>query len=510
MEKKAWYEYNDKERTQIYGKFTIKEFWDWWSDNEPHWMEIRINDFNIIKETANKFNLPYSVSGVYVRTHYLLKAVIGYIRNKATCWFGINPRKYNFNKFCKKTLGGKDEFISEIGFIFIDIDRLRKTGRPATQEELKNADKLANLILLALQHEDKKSGKLNWAKSYCKLCSGNGVQLLIKLDVFLKMPDLIFNSGTKLYEINPLFEQEKNIIKYGFGVQLKKYAKTFKKELGVVVDDSVFNIGRIGALPFTKNYKYGGFTWRGILELENGENSGLSSYIDSIYEEDTTKQRINIFVQTKGLQNKERISSIKKLEEHPLTQLLLSKSLIKGEGSVNNKLWLMLKCLIRDNKSNIDITNKKFLNLVKKLEKNYGNILTLNFPSETFKYSPHPVNAYCRDNLIPPITKMWPNRTLFKERMGDYKFDKAYMPMAQMSVIKYDVTHPLEACEKFKKKCLSDLDIYSNEVKIARFTAGLIEQFGEKVAKYYDKYVYVRLFNYDNVLQRGGDKKGYY
>ena len=41
-----WYEMNESERIKkIYSKFTIKKFWDWWSDNQYRVMEIRIKDY---------------------------------------------------------------------------------------------------------------------------------------------------------------------------------------------------------------------------------------------------------------------------------------------------------------------------------------------------------------------------------------------------------------------------------------------------------------------------------
>jgi hypothetical protein len=77
MTNKKWYELDEKERIKLFAKYTIKDFWEWWTNNEPRVMEIRITDYILVKEVAKKFNLPYSASGVYVFNELLLKAVIG-------------------------------------------------------------------------------------------------------------------------------------------------------------------------------------------------------------------------------------------------------------------------------------------------------------------------------------------------------------------------------------------------------------------------------------------------
>ena len=116
MKEKKWYEYDENERVKnVYGKTTLQ-------DNQSKVMEIRIKDFLLAKQIANKLNLPYSASGVYVDNVEQLKYVLKLAREKVTMWFGINPKKKNINKWGKKSYGGKDINVNEIGFIFIDID----------------------------------------------------------------------------------------------------------------------------------------------------------------------------------------------------------------------------------------------------------------------------------------------------------------------------------------------------------------------------------------------------
>jgi len=199
MEEK-WYDMSEEERIKnVYSKYTIKDFWNWWSGGESKVMEVRIMDFTLVKEISLKYNLPYSASGVFVNNEITLKNVIGSVRDKATVWFGIQPRRKNWNKWGKKGFGGSDIFVDEIGFIFIDIDRITKTTT-ATNQELKKADELANLLLERFKLE-------GWNKSYMKICSGNGLQLVIKLDFPIKLIPIEFDSKTKIYSINDEYEK---------------------------------------------------------------------------------------------------------------------------------------------------------------------------------------------------------------------------------------------------------------------------------------------------------------
>ncbi len=179
---KFWYECSEAEKvSNYYSKYSISTFWDWWSNKESKVMEVRIQDYELIKIVANKFNLQWSSSGVYVQNANDLKQVIGFVRDKATVWFGIQPRKKNWNKWGSKGYnsgprgGSSDVNIDELAFVMIDIDRRIKKGC-ATSNDLKQANKLADEILERL-------GKENWNKGYVKIVSGHGLQLIIKNSV---------------------------------------------------------------------------------------------------------------------------------------------------------------------------------------------------------------------------------------------------------------------------------------------------------------------------------------
>ena len=179
-----WYELDESQRlAQIYSKYSVQAFWDWWSDKEEKFMEVRIKDWKLAKETAIRYKIPYSTSGVYVKTGQELKNVLAYVRDKATIWFGVNPRKKNkntkgWNTFGSADRGGSGDInVEEIKFLFIDIDRIAKEG-VAVQQDLEHCDILANAIIERLSTE-------KWSESYIKIASGHGLQILIKLDLGL-------------------------------------------------------------------------------------------------------------------------------------------------------------------------------------------------------------------------------------------------------------------------------------------------------------------------------------
>lgn len=330
-----WWESNEADRIKnVYSKYSISDFWNWWDNDSRSWMEVRIKDFEIVKATANRLLLPYSASGVYVKDSQDLKNVIAAVREKATIWVGINPRKSNWNKWGKKQLGGGLVNIQSVNFLFIDIDRIIKKG-PATNEELKNANILADKILERL-------GQQGWNKDYCKICSGNGVQLLIRLDYPIKIPNMEFDMERKEFKNTDEFDNFTNIFRGKIGKQLVTFSNRYTKELGVTLDKACFNLACVGALPVTKNYKYDNFTWRGIVELANKkENIGLTDYIMGGI---TSQGKINIFSSRKKVDVEDRLIA-GKLREHPLVKFMLQPL---PAGSRNNKLFFSFKCILRD------------------------------------------------------------------------------------------------------------------------------------------------------------------
>ena len=391
----SWYNLNDKDRIElIYSKHKLKDFWDWWSDGKPKVMEVRIQDYNLIKKVANTFKLPWSASGVYVKSSEELKQVALSVRDKTTMWFGINPRKKNHNMFGGKSYGGKDCHVEELGFLFLDIDRVKKDG-PATSEDLKNSEVLADLILkkLALQ---------GWDKSYVKICSGNGVQLIIKLDESILIPPVTWAPAINTYISNEEFRNHQDLIRKGFGAQIVRFAKQYRAELGVEVDKAGFNIGRVGALPTTKNFKHNGFTWRGIIELKTGENKGFGDYVYSAIDDIKTYASSSTLMKGKKLALPNRRMVAGKLRENELINLLLTHDFKKVSG-INNTIWFYTKMLVRDSK--IDLNGKEFREIHNKLKVKHDRTFTLNLPEQQFEFNEKMVNTFCIENCIPPVYK---------------------------------------------------------------------------------------------------------
>ena len=474
-----WYNYSIDERIKnVYSKFTIKDFWDWWSGSEKKVMEVRIKDFMLIKEIATKYQLPYSASGVFVWNDEILKTIIGQVRNRANIWFGCNSRKINYNKWGKKSFGGSDCNIQEVGFIFIDIDRIIKNG-PATSVELENCNRLSDLILERLQTQ-------GWNKNYIKICSGNGVQLLIKLDFSIVIPEIEYISKDKIYIENREYQKIKDLIRETIGKDILKFCYKYKKELGVEVDKSGFNIGRVAALPFTKNFKYDGFTWRGIVELQNGRNEGLSDYILSKEEDIKVYQSISVFAK-KSLSSRDRLVS-GKINNNILVKFMLENNL--PEGMRNNYLWFQIKCLIRDSK--IDIHTDEFIKIHKQLEKKYGTLPT-NLPDIKFQFDVNIVNKYCIINCMPPLYPLWPRRT----KQLDINIDDVIWESLELEANIIELpedTDILEDLETFKKTLVEG--VYNNS-RFISFVKGCLKKYDVEKTKYYFDYIMKRYLSYE-------------
>jgi len=133
-----WHELDIGDRIKnVYSKYTLKDFWNWWSNGEDKVMEIRITDIPLIKEVSKKYNLQYSTSGVYVKNYLELARVVQFTREKAVIWFGCNPRKKNWSSSNKldfkvygsgRRVGSSDYNVLSMDFLPIDIDRKVKKG----------------------------------------------------------------------------------------------------------------------------------------------------------------------------------------------------------------------------------------------------------------------------------------------------------------------------------------------------------------------------------------------
>ena len=469
-----WYEKNQEERiSEYFSKYTIKDFLTWWQNSTKNVMEIRIMDYLVIQQIAKELHLAYSRSGIYIQTEYELKQVIRHIRaNNVIAWFGINPRKRSLNNYGNKTFGGKDVNVESLNFIFIDIDRINKIGE-ATSDDLKKADALSSKILERLK-------AYNWDERYLKICSGNGVQLIIALDVPIKMPNQVYDLESKSYDIDEEFEQLKGLVRAGIGHEILTFCKKYKDEFNVIVDKSVFNISSVASLPFTKNFKYGGFTWRGILDMKSGENKGLSDHCLLKVKNVKQWKQQDVFINHKT--NHKNLIKSDELFDHPLVKFMLDNNL--PHGQINNLLWMQMKCLLRDSKLTLKDDNVKELH--KQMQKKYNDVFPMNIPDKKYQFKEDMINRYCANNLIPPLYPLNKLRVI-KEPFNIEGLDW------NMRIYHND-EYVLEGEDifddmKLLKKKLIDVTVKNGKgyytTLVYRFINACVKKYGEDQAKYF-------------------------
>lgn len=494
MENKHWFEMDEEQRIkEVYSKFTIHDFWEWWSDGTKSVMEIRIRDYKLIKEVRKKFQYPISTSGVYITSSYELKNVIAYCRNRATIWFGIQPRKLNFNRwgtlsYGSGTKGGSSDYnVRVIKFLFIDIDRKVKV-KSATKGELEQCNILSDLILERL-------GTVNWNRNYLKVCSGNGVQLLIKLDIPFMLPQVMFIDKTRTFRDNEEFDKIRRVLKDGIGRQIIKFSKrvAINNKLDVELDGSCFKVMVVGALPVTKNYKYNGYTWRGILEVKNGSNDGLSDYILNLIS--TMKPRSTLFKmkQVDILPEHKLIPG--KLRENCLVKFMLENDL--PYGMINNKIWFSLKILLRDSK--VDLNSSEFKDLHKELERKYKGQFTLNIPDKKYTFNKMVINRYCVEYMFPLIYTIIPRNTKELDmKFGDIKWNHISLITSNFKLP--DDTDIWEDMANYKNKFI--IGDTNNTLKLMFFIKSCISKYGEDKTKYYLENLMRPYFIYPTVRQK--------
>jgi hypothetical protein len=484
QEKKEWHSMTEDERIkEIYSRYTIQDFWNFWSSKDSRYMEIRIKDFKLLRQIARYLDIPFSISGVYVCNAMQLRNVISLARDRCKLWFGVNPRKRNHLDDGSINFGGKDYFVENIQFLFVDIDRVFKEGL-ATPKELENCSIVADKII-------ERFSKEGWDKAYAKICSGNGVQLLLKLDVPIRMPSVEFDMAKKEYVENDDFERIKAIVRNGMGNQIIKYARRFKDKYGCEVDSGALKLMQVAALPFTKNFKYDSFRWRGIVDLKDGVNDGLSDYVISLKNENIEffKKR-NVFSSTNV--KAENFVSPGHLIEHPLVRLLLDYDL--PHGAINNKIWFSLKLLLRD--CHFNLKSDEFKGFHRELEKKYKDNFSLNIPERKYVFNERVVNNYCLENNIPLVYDYWSFRDKVKKLdMGieDLNFD--YRLMTDNYYQLGSDTNILQDLFVCKKKLVERSN--GNKFIISRFINGCIKKYGEEKTRYYCDAIFYKFLSFD-------------
>lgn len=476
-QKIEWFNLSEPDKVkEVYSKFTLVDFWNFWSDGKSRVMEVRIKDWDIKKKIHEEFGYPYSMSGVFVKDSNELKNVIAVSRDRHIMWFGTQPRRKVINKKGYKNYGGSDVNVDEIVFLFLDIDRTKKEGE-ATPEELRKIDLFCNKIL-------EKLGAEGWINSYMKIATGNGIQLLIRLDSPIKVPDVVYDKTQDRYIYDVEYENIKILIHEGIGKDLIRFNNKFKDEYNAEIDNSCFNMSRVGSLPFTKNFKYDSFRWRGIIDIkDNGSNEGLTQHI---YSRMVGLEKPRVF-KINTLERKHMLFK-NKLEENPVVKFMLDNDLPAGKR--NNYLWFQIKCLIRDSK--IDMKSEEFKDLHRRLEQRHGT-LTLNLPEPQFKFDEDIVNKFCIDNFIPPIYPAFAHRKTKEDMCEKYwRWDmKDEVDGAMHLDEDSDIMQDMAQC----KKLLKPYDINNNEI-IALFVKELIKKYGEQKTRYYYDWLFVRFFCY--------------
>lgn len=402
---KNWYEMDIKERCKkVYEKTSIKEFWEWWSDGGNEYMEIRFKEYSDAKKCARKYNIPSHSTSVFVKTPTEIINIIKEVKHTSTLWFGINPRRKLRDKRGNFKFTGKDINVKKIKFLFVDIDRVVTEG-PATKQDLMNADLMAEEILNKLDEG-------GFANNYCKICSGNGVHLLVKLDVPIKIPKPSYNEEGEMYIEDGLFKDAKKVIHKGIGKVLPKFSDKFKDEYGVEIDSACFNMGRVSALPYSYNLKYENPIPRGIIELENnGKNEGFSDYLRNIYNSKKRKKKVKKnFDDIEPIDLDEKYQARKnELRKNVIVDLFLNYEF--PDGYINNTLWFSLKILLHE--SGITRQDSEYIKIHEKMKKLHDRTFTENGLEKEYQGNykgpikkhhinivPYTVNKYLRMDKI--------------------------------------------------------------------------------------------------------------
>jgi len=483
IQNKQWYEYNITDRyNKIYKQFSLQDFWSWWSDNEDIYMELRITDFKLMREYAKIHKIPHSASGMYIHHGWQLEKIINYFKDKSTIWFGINPKRRLLNNYGYSAFSGLDVNISKIKFLFIDIDRVVKDGL-ASNEDLMNCEILSNLVLTEF-------GNAGFNNNYCKICSANGLQLLIKLDVPIDVPLPVLNDESNKYVEDVLFASVKNTLKEGIGKILTSFSNKYKKKYNVEIDSTGFNMGRVGALPYSFNFKYDVPIPRGIINIKSiNPNDGFADYLRNVY----LSKKIRSVESNKYKQQ----NQVQLLSQHKMLSNNLHKNVIIDlmtshtfpDGGINNTLWYGIKILLHN--SNIDTTDNEYLHIHTELKQIHNRSFSSNGLEPKFKgcydgpiksnnlnIVPSMINKYLRLHKImklnssvlgyhKPIFSLAP----YGKQPLDVQFEITPLMLRNSMLNKSDIySLPLN-----KNDPLDDIKIISNDCNKIRNGLGMLE-----------------------------------
>lgn len=396
----------NNERTK-FNMINKEKFWQWLNPDEQVF-ELRIKDFNIIKKTAQKYSLNYSASGLYINTAAQFDMLTKLLaKMKTTCWLSLNPKKKCFNNYGNLNYSGKDNGIYSISNILIDIDpKERFTDKDERIEQLKKCYAYASLII-----DDLKKININ---NYTLLNSGYGVQLILKLDEDIVLPDCPYDYKIKSYTPTEEFNKYKTLIKKVFITQLtKKYnTKKFKEEYGCDIDLNCSNISRVFSCPYTFNNKNSMSVQRTVLKIQNEvKNEGLSDALLNELEnlEMPIYNKQNLKTPQLKKEFKTKPSTI---HDSALVKFMLTADIEPNTG-INNILVFSFKCLCADN--NISLNEPEVLQLKVLLEKRFNRTIAWNTPEKHFHFNPNVINNYCMEQKFTPIYEVWYNKPKRRE-----------------------------------------------------------------------------------------------
>ena len=448
-------------------RYKLQDFWNYINNDSNNTYEVRIRDYKIVKHIATEFKLPFYSGGVFVNTYEQLYSVIKCIRQHTTAWISVNPKRRVNGKH-----GGKDLYIESINHIFLDIDRINGDGE-ATAHEKQNIHKFVNLLIEHLNN----IGITN----YCRIDSGNGEQLIIKLDEPILMPIPEFKDG--VFIPSEQHTKYKQLIKKVFIEKLiKKFnTKYYKDKYGCEIDRSCSNIGRVCALHGTFNFKHSAKTLRKVIEIQDTtENTGLSDALFKEFDNLDLPVFNKTSIQNKPLKQEFKITT-NTIHNSELVKLLLSTEL--PSGNRNSHLIFQLKCLLKDN--NIPLTDTKVITLFKQIESVQNDTYPMNDVEVHCHFNPNVINNYCISHSIKPIYDVWydkPRLHTFDEHIFTYNNYRPVSTSLKVLNIKYSNVH--ECMFEFSKIWDGSIDMLYRLFKTLEAKYD-IKWLIENVLKYY-------------------------
>lgn len=371
---------------EVYSKFSFEDFWNYISPDNRFIYELRIktkksdskDSKEYIKEIGKFFHIPYHYSGVFVKNVSELRKVCVFCYQKElTLYISSNPKRKSLYSGNARypTYNGKMQSDEAIVSLLIDFDANEELKNNKEIDSAEEAYKVARKFL-----EDNKN-----IKNYLMLCSGNGVQIRIKLDGPIYLPAPTYDQNNE-FIITDEFDAYRYILKEAMREILPKYSTG-----NIFVDMSSLELARVGRCPFSRNWKNeNNPKFSGIIEIKDEEeNSGLSQHILSFFEK--TKEKRS---QAKKYENnrtlaKEFTHSASTIRFSPLAVALLKDRL--PEGGRNNRLIYQFKLLVKNN--NLDFNNVEIRELFRDMERIQGDIFPTNDPGAGL-FSPDSVNIY--------------------------------------------------------------------------------------------------------------------